>query len=67
VVLLMLAVFCLIIPSATVPVGYFREFIPVYATAMFVISLITSALLFVQRRARALSIQWHTLHSRSLE
>jgi signal transduction histidine kinase len=40
-----------------VPLGYIREFIPAYAAAMFVISSITSALLFVQFsivRSRAL-------------
>jgi signal transduction histidine kinase len=48
VVLVLLAAFCATLPFATVPVGYIREFIPAYATAMFVISSITSALLFVQ-------------------
>jgi signal transduction histidine kinase len=40
-----------------VPLGYIREFVPAYAAAMFVISSITSALLFVQFsivRSRAL-------------
>ena len=44
-------------PFATMPVGYIREFIPAYATAMFVISSITSALLFVQ---------FSVVHSRAL-
>ena len=48
IVLLLLAAFCATVPFAAVPVGYIREFIPAYATAMFVISSITSALLFVQ-------------------
>ena len=48
VVLVLLAAFCATVPFAAVPVGYIREFIPAYATAMFVISSITSALLFVQ-------------------
>ena len=48
VVLVLFAAFCATLPFATVPVGYIREFIPAYATAMFVISSITSALLFVQ-------------------
>ena len=47
-VLVLLAAFCATVPFATVPVGYIGEFIPAYATAMFVISSITSALLFVQ-------------------
>src|SRR5215472_12935868 len=46
--LILLAAFCATLPFATVPLRYFREFIPAYATAMFVISLITSALLYVQ-------------------
>ena len=44
------------LPFAT-PAGYIREFIPAYATAMFVISSITSALLFVQ---------FSVIHSRAL-
>jgi signal transduction histidine kinase len=48
VVLVLFAAFCATLPFVTVPVGYIREFIPAYATAMFVISSITSALLFVQ-------------------
>src|SRR6516165_2712732 len=48
VVVVLLAAFCATVPFAAVPVGYIREFIPAYATAMFVISSITSALLFVQ-------------------
>jgi signal transduction histidine kinase len=48
IVLVLLAAFCATVPFATVPVGYIGEFIPAYATAMFVISSITSALLFVQ-------------------
>src|SRR5262249_56067226 len=40
-----------------VPVGYVREVIPGYAAAMFVISSITSALLFVQ---------FSVVHSRAL-
>ena len=47
VVLVLFAAFCATLPFVTVPVGYIREFIPAYATAMFVISSITSALLFV--------------------
>jgi len=46
--LILLAAFCATLPFATVPLRYTREFIPAYATAMFVISLITSALLYVQ-------------------
>src|SRR5262249_14892889 len=48
VVLVLLAAFFATLPFATVPVGYIRQFIPAYAAAMFVISSITSALLFVQ-------------------
>ena len=47
-ILVLLAAFCATVPFAAVPVGYIREFIPAYAAAMFVISSITSALLFVQ-------------------
>jgi signal transduction histidine kinase len=57
VALVLLAAFCATVPFAAVPLQYTREFIPAYATAMFVISLITSALLFVQFsivRSRAL-------------
>jgi signal transduction histidine kinase len=56
-VLVLLAAFCATVPFATVPVGYIREFIPAYAAAMFVISSITSALLFVQ---------FSVVHSRAL-
>jgi len=55
--LVLLAAFCATVPFATVPLRYTREFIPAYATAMFVISLITAALLYVQFsivRSRAL-------------
>ena len=48
VVLVLLAAFCATVPFATVPVGYIGELIPAYATAIFVIISITSALLFVQ-------------------
>jgi signal transduction histidine kinase len=57
IVLVLLAAFCATLPFATVPLGYIREFVPAYAAAMFVISAITSALLFVQFsivRSRAL-------------
>jgi signal transduction histidine kinase len=57
IVLVLLTAFCATVPFATVPLPYVREFIPAYATAMFVISSITSALLFVQFslvRSRAL-------------
>ena len=57
IVLVLLAAFCATLPFARVPLGYIREFIPAYAAAMFVISSITSALLFVQFsivRSRAL-------------
>ena len=57
IMLVLLAAFCATLPFATVPLGYIREFIPAYAAAMFVISSITSALLFVQFsivRSRAL-------------
>ena len=57
IVLVLLAAFCATVPFATVPLPYVREFIPAYATAMFVINSITSALLFVQFslvRSRAL-------------
>jgi Membrane-associated sensor, integral membrane domain len=57
IVLVLLAAFCATLPFAPVPIGYIREFIPAYAAAMFVISTITSALLFVQFsivRSRAL-------------
>jgi signal transduction histidine kinase len=57
IVLVLLAAFLATLPLAAVPVGYTREFIPAYAAAMFVIFLITSALLFVQFsivRSRAL-------------
>ena len=57
VVLVLFAAFCATLPFATVPVGYIREFIPAYAAAMFVISSITSALLFVQ---------FSVVHSRAL-
>jgi signal transduction histidine kinase len=57
IVLVLLAAFCATVPFATVPVGYIGEFIPAYATAMFVISSITSALLFVQ---------FSVVHSRAL-
>ena len=57
VVLVLLAAFCATVPFATEPVGYIREFIPAYATAMFMISAITSALLFVQ---------FSVVHSRAL-
>ena len=57
IVLVLLAAFCATVPFAAVPVGYIREFIPAYATAMFVISSITSALLFVQ---------FSVVHSRAL-
>jgi signal transduction histidine kinase len=56
-ILVLLAAFCATVPFAAVPVGYIREFIPAYATAMFVISSITSALLFVQ---------FSVVHSRAL-
>ncbi len=56
-VLVLLAAFCATVPFAAVPVGYIGEFIPAYATAMFVISSITSALLFVQ---------FSVVHSRAL-
>ena len=56
-ILVLLAAFCATVPFATVPVGYIREFIPAYAAAMFVISSITSALLFVQ---------FSVVHSRAL-
>jgi hypothetical protein len=56
IVLMLLAAFCATLPFAT-PAGYIREFIPAYATAMFVISSITSALLFVQ---------FSVIHSRAL-
>jgi signal transduction histidine kinase len=57
IVLVLLAAFFATLPFAPVPLGYIREFIPAYAAAMFVISSITSALLFVQFsivRSRAL-------------
>ena len=57
IVVVLLAAFCATVPFATVPVGYIGEFIPAYATAMFVISSITSALLFVQ---------FSVVHSRAL-
>src|SRR5262249_6807289 len=57
IVVVLLAAFCATVPFATVPVGYIREFIPAYAAAMFVISSITSALLFVQ---------FSVVHSRAL-
>jgi signal transduction histidine kinase len=56
-ILVLLAALCATVPFAAVPVGYIREFIPAYATAMFVISSITSALLFVQ---------FSVVHSRAL-
>jgi len=56
-ILVLLAAFCATVPFAAMPVGYIREFIPAYATAMFVISSITSALLFVQ---------FSVVHSRAL-
>jgi signal transduction histidine kinase len=57
IVLVLLTAFCATLPFAMVPLGYIKEFIPAYAAAMFVISSITSALLFVQFsivRSRAL-------------
>jgi two-component system sensor histidine kinase/response regulator len=57
IVLVLFAVFCATVPFATVPLPYFREFIPAYAAAMCVISSITSALLFVQ---------FSLVHSRAL-
>ena len=57
IVLVLLAAFCATVPFAAVPVGYIRDFIPAYAAAMFVISSITSALLFVQ---------FSVVHSRAL-
>jgi hypothetical protein len=57
IVLVLFAAFCATVPVATVPLPYFREFIPAYATATFVISSITSALLFVQ---------FSLVHSRAL-
>src|SRR5262245_24679252 len=57
IVLVLLAAFCVTMPFAAVPVGYIRDFIPAYAAAMFVISSITSALLFVQ---------FSVVHSRAL-
>lgn len=48
IVLVLLTAFCATVPFATVPLPYLRQFIPAYATAMFVINSITSALLFVQ-------------------
>jgi signal transduction histidine kinase len=56
-VLVLLAAFCATLPFATVQLGYIREFVPAYAAAMFVISAITSALLFVQ---------FSVVHSRAL-
>jgi signal transduction histidine kinase len=57
IVLVLLAAFFATLPFATVPLGYIREFVPAYAAAMFVISAITSALLFVQ---------FSVVHSRTL-
>jgi signal transduction histidine kinase len=57
VALFLLAALAATAPLTTVPIGYIREFIPAYATAMFVIGLITSALLFVQ---------FSIVHSRAL-
>jgi signal transduction histidine kinase len=57
IVLALLAAFCATLPFATVQLGYIREFVPAYAAAMFVISAITSALLFVQ---------FSVVHSRAL-
>jgi signal transduction histidine kinase len=57
IVLVLLAALCVTALFATVPLGYIKAFIPAYATAVFVVSLITSALLFVQFyivRSRAL-------------
>ena len=57
VVLVLLTAFCATLPFAMVSLGYIKEFIPAYAAAMFAISSITSALLFVQFsivRSRAL-------------
>src|SRR5262249_50635750 len=54
---LLLCSFCAWFPFATVPLLFFRDFIPAYATAMFFIGLITAALLYVQFsivRSRAL-------------
>lgn len=57
IVLVLFAAFGATVPFATVPLPYFRAFIPAYAAAMFVIRSITSALLFVQ---------FSLVHSRAL-
>jgi len=57
IVLVLLAAVGATAPFATMPVGYVREFIPAYGTAVFVVSLITAGLLFVQ---------FYIVHSRAL-
>jgi hypothetical protein len=47
-VVLPAAAFAVTAALSTVPVGYVGKFVPAYATAMFVVTCITSALLFVQ-------------------
>jgi signal transduction histidine kinase len=57
IVLVLFAALCATAPFAMMQVGYVKEFIPAYATAVFVVSVITSGLLFVQFyivRSRAL-------------
>ena len=57
IVLVLFAALCATVRVAMVPLPYHRQSIPAYAAAMFVISSITSALLFVQ---------FSLVHSRAL-
>jgi signal transduction histidine kinase len=59
IVLVLLVALCATAPFATMQVGYVRAFIPAYATAVYVVSSITSALLYIQYyiiRSRALLV-----------
>lgn len=44
----LLAILCLVAPYANLPVRHITAFIPVYATAMAIIDLVTAALIFAQ-------------------
>jgi signal transduction histidine kinase len=44
----LLAILCMVAPYANLPLQRFTAFIPVYATAMAIIDLITAALIFAQ-------------------
>jgi signal transduction histidine kinase len=44
----LLAIFCVVIPFANLPLQHVTAFIPVYATAMAIVDLATAALIFAQ-------------------